>query len=160
MFILIVSWPLFFPLMYWLYIVPKPWQHTGSSLGNWYKAAPKHSNQNRRWEIQIMSILQELGLLLSSKIGARRLCTFWHYFRTQPRHLSYRSQVSMSRKLKQVSLNICRLDRLGLGFVMYLPWSLDLGKELLADSSSRHIYHWIKPYSNYRLRPALKPTIW
>lgn len=108
-----------------------------------------------------LSILQALGLLMSSKIEVHRLCTFWLHTRLE-QDSAYDPPVSMNRKPRQVISNVHNLGCLVQGFAMHLPWSVNLhvGKELLAASSFGRKHHWVKPYNNCRLRPALKPTSW
>lgn len=160
-YLLLLFLDFFFPSMFWVYIVQKPWQYSDSSLRAWYKAASNQSDHNGRWEIKVMSILQALGLLMSSKIEVHRLCTFWLHTRLE-QDSAYDPPVSMNRKPRQVISNVHNLGCLVQGFAMHLPWSVNLhvGKELLAASSFGRKHHWVKPYNNCRLRPALKPTSW
>lgn len=65
-YLLLLFLDFFFPSMFWVYIVQKPWQHSDSSLRAWCKAASNQSDHNGRWEIKVMSILQALGLLLQN----------------------------------------------------------------------------------------------
>lgn len=81
-----------------------------------------------------MSILQALGLLISSKIEVHGLCTFWLHTRTRlEQDSAYGPPVSMNRKPRQVISNVHNLGCLVQDFAMHLPCTVNLGKELLAE---------------------------